>query len=504
MPFMKKNTYSYAFPRFLRSIKSLLSWYIRLSMFNLFTMKHSFEAIQAMGMSENHFALQIINLIEQRSGLLLHEEHRRVDAFRAIAAAVRDLGLRDAEALYYQLHLYDVQHSTWQMVLKPLTIGETYFFRNQAHFNALRGLILPQIIEQKRERNDRWIRIWSAGCSTGEEIYSLAILLRELLPDYKDWSLYLIGTDINETYLEQARQGLYRINSFRTETPEALREDWFTKQGSSYKLDASIRNMVVFQPLNLVTDVFPTVNATLQLMDIILCQNVTIYFDRPTTERIQTNLIETLAPEGWLVLGHSEPLYIKSPSIKLRNFPNAVVFQRQPTWTEQKPVTPFPDVPLSKTPSPIASVKWPQTTKLTQDADQAAEIFQAAQSAADQQQWDEALALLSQLLPVYQLHGYPYYLRALIYMEKSEDQKALAALRQAIYCNPNFILAHYTLGDLYTRMKYTVQAKHEWQLTQSLLAGLPLNSLVPYSTDLTVEMLSELLRMHLGGSENEK
>jgi len=472
-------------------------------------MKLDLEARKAMGIGETPFTLQIISLIEQRSGLLLQDEHRRVDAHRAIEAAVRDLWLRDAEALYYQLQLYDIQHPTWQALLKMLTIGETYFFRNQAHFNALRGLILPQLIEHKRERNDRWLRIWSAGCATGEEIYSLAILLREILPDYKDWSIYLIGTDINETYLEQARQGVYRINSFRSETPERLRDEWFTKHGSGYKLDASIRNMVVFQTLNLVSDVFPTPNSTLQLMDLILCQNVTIYFDRPTTEHIQTNLIETLAPEGWLILGHSEPLYIKSPSLKLRNFPNAVIFQRQPPQAEQKPA-PMPapalsDEPSSEPSSHVSGVKWPvRSPKPTQDMDKAGEIFQAAQAAADQQKWDEALSLLDQLLPIYQLHGYPHYLRALIYLEQSERQKALTALRQAIYCNPHFILAHYTLGDLYNRMGHTPQARHEWQQAQNLLAGLPLDSLVPYSVDLTVEMLSALLTRQLGGSESHK
>ncbi|HEX2619132.1 MAG TPA: CheR family methyltransferase, partial [Phototrophicaceae bacterium] len=433
---------------------------------------------------------QIIALIEQRAGLLLHESHREMDAHRAIATTMDELDLPGLQTLHYQLQQHDFQHPVWQTLLQLLTIGETYFFRNQAHFEALRNEILPRMIAHKREHNHRWLRIWSAGCATGEEIYSIAILIRELLPDYKDWSIYLIGTDINEAYLEQATQGVYRVNSFRSETPPKLQSQWFTPQGNSYKLDASIRKMVIFRSVNLVTDTYPTSDSMLQAMDLILCQNVTIYFDRPQTEQIQTALVATLAEDGWLILGHSEPLYIKTPYLGLRNFTNAIVFQRQPAqssaWSELintpkttsiKPATSplAPLIPKAKTPvdapGKVYSKKGTKApvqpqSQSDQPVDRVMEICRQAQAAADQKLWDEALALLDQLANTHPLHEYPHYLRALIYQEKAEHPKAIVTLRQALYCNSNFIMAHYMLGELYNRLGHTTQAKREWQITR--------------------------------------
>lgn len=452
---------------------------------------------------------QIIALVEQKAGLLLREPHRHMDAERAISTTVAELNLRDETTLFQQLQQRDSNDPVWQTLLQMLTIGETYFFRNQAHFNALRHDILPQMIAHKREQNQHWIRIWSAGCATGEEIYSLAILIRELIPDYKDWIIYLLGTDINEAYLNQAKQGNYRINSFRTETPENLRTEWFTQHGNIYKLDASIRNMVIFRDLNLVSDTYPTTDATLQSMDIILCQNVTIYFEREVTERIQTGLVATLGEDGWLILGHSEPLFIKSPQLGLRNFPNAVLFQRQQPVpvhapiSEPEPKRQKPEINgtvRANHPNRAASpVTLSNVTPLkqVQVSVQVDEICLKARQAADDQQWDEALTLLDKLLQSHPLHEYAHYLRGLIFMEQRNFGKALSALRQALYCNSSFILARYTLGELYTQMGHSAQADREWKLTQHLLTSLAPESLIPHSPDLSVDMLNGLLEMHL-------
>jgi chemotaxis protein methyltransferase CheR len=452
---------------------------------------------------EHHPVSQIITLIEQKAGLVLREAHRQADVQRAITLTVAELKLRDVETLYYQLQQHDFQHSIWQTLIQLLTIGETYFFRNKAHFDALREDILPRMIENKRQRNQRWLRIWSAGCATGEEIYSIAMLIRELLPDFRDWSIYLVGTDINEAYIEQAKHGIYKINAFRSETPEALRDDWFTKHGNTYHLDAAVRNMVIFRSLNLVTDSYPTRDTTLEAMDIILCQNVTIYFERPVTEVIQSKLIDTLAEDGWLILGHSEPLYIKAPNLGIRNFPNAVVFQRQPIPMTQKVM---PETGHLKQPHPKAAAllgvkrqtaPLPSLTTVLA-MNKVEKLAQEAREAADKQQWAEALYLLDILLQSHPLHEYAHYLRALIYMEQMEFNKSLNSLRQALYCNSGFILAQYTLGELYNRMGHSAQAKRQWQTTQILLNHLAPEKLIPHSTDLTVEMLNDLLAIQLG------
>jgi tetratricopeptide (TPR) repeat protein len=132
-----------------------------------------------------------------------------------------------------------------------------------------------------------------------------------------------------------------------------------------------------------------------------------------------------------------------------------------------------------------------------QPALQADEICLKARQAADSQKWDEALSLLDTLLKSHPLHEYAHYLRGLIYMEQRNFGKALSALRQALYCNSNFILARYTLGELYTQMGHPTQAVKEWRFAQHLLTPLSPESLVPHSADLSVDMLNGLLEMHL-------
>src|SRR6185369_14036564 len=116
-------------------------------------------------------------------------------------------------------------------------------------------------------------------CATGEEAYSLAMLLCELLPDYQTWQITLIATDINTASLEHAKRGIYRSWSFRNETPHEIKERWFSVKKDSFKLNDSLKHMVTFRPLNLVSDEFPSFESGLTHMDLIMCRNVTIYFD---------------------------------------------------------------------------------------------------------------------------------------------------------------------------------------------------------------------------------
>ena len=140
-------------------------------------------------------------------------------------------------------------------LVSRLTVGETYFFRNRGQFDALRDQILPEIIKRRRGKQ-QCLRIWSAGCSTGEEPYSLAILVRELLADIDDWKIHLLATDINEDALAAAREGIYRNWSFR-EVEDHYRRHYFTPDGAVSRIRPEVQSMVTFRYLNLVDDHYP-------------------------------------------------------------------------------------------------------------------------------------------------------------------------------------------------------------------------------------------------------
>ena len=158
-----------------------------------------------------------------------------------------------------------------------LTIGETYFFRVEPDFNALENHILPELIHLRKDTG-KYLRIWSAASSTGEEPYSLAILVRKLIPDIKDWNITILATDINTRSLAKAEKGIYGNWSFRN-NPEWLKKIYFTPLlDERYQINRNIKDMVSFFYLNLARDTYPSLLNNTNGMDIIFCRNVLMYF----------------------------------------------------------------------------------------------------------------------------------------------------------------------------------------------------------------------------------
>src|SRR5579871_3318133 len=248
----------------------------------------------------------LVTLIRQRTGLTVSDT-RTDDILSAISKLVDKHRLTGISALVGALRVDSTAGELWQQLVELVTVGETYFFRNEAQFRALRAEILPPLISRRRDSGNKYLRLWCAGCATGEEPYSLAILLRELLPDYRTWHITLLATDINAASLEQAKRGVYRAWSFRNETPDDVKDRWFCADGESYKIQQSIKDMVAFDTLNLISDDYPSLESGISHIDLILCRNVTIYFDVETTRQVVKRFHEALSNEGWLIVGHSEP-----------------------------------------------------------------------------------------------------------------------------------------------------------------------------------------------------
>ncbi len=234
-------------------------------------------------------------------------------------------------ALNPQLHL-EGSHPETQLppafveaVTAELTIGESFFFRNHAHFEALRQHVLPQILADNAHRRE--IRLWSAGCAAGEEPYSLGILLDQLLGRQSPWNVTILGTDLNPAFLQRGRQGWYRPWSFR-HTDIHLESRYFTFRDGGYQLCDRIRDQVRFAYLNLVKDAFPSpLNGTAG-MDLILFRNVAIYLKPEVTAAILRRFWDALRPGGWLLLGESEVGQGSAAPFAVRRFPSATFYQK--------------------------------------------------------------------------------------------------------------------------------------------------------------------------------
>ncbi|PYX48162.1 MAG: chemotaxis protein CheR [Acidobacteria bacterium] len=205
-------------------------------------------------------------------------------------------------------------------LLNEITIGETCFFRNQPQLDALRQIVIPKLLQAKSHLPLRRLRIWSAGCSTGEEPYTLSMLmLEEAHGRLRDWTVEILATDLNERSLEHAKNALYGTYSTRNLNPH-YRQKYFTQIAEQLQVQAPVHNSISFSRLNLSDD---GRMAFMKGLDVIFCCNVLIYFDLTSKRRVIQHFYNNLLPHGYLFMGHSESLYGVSDDFRLIHLPGA-------------------------------------------------------------------------------------------------------------------------------------------------------------------------------------
>ena len=215
---------------------------------------------------------RLSGLIAEQMGL--HFPHERlVDLQRGLAGAAEDFGFDDIAACADWLLSTPLNKAQLQVLATHLTIGETYFFRDKKSFDVLASSVFPALIHARRGR-ERRLRLWSAACCSGEEAYSLAILLHQVLPDLADWHVTILATDINPVFLRKAVAGSYGEWSFR-DTAAGFKERYFTRtEDRRYTIRPEIQKLVTFEHVNLVEDVYPSLATDTNARDIIFCRNV--------------------------------------------------------------------------------------------------------------------------------------------------------------------------------------------------------------------------------------
>src|SRR5215210_695745 len=337
-----------------------------------------------------------------------------------------------------------------QRLLDAVTVQETFFFRNTPQMEALRRRVLPELLRRAAGR-DRPLTIWSAGCSTGEEPYTLAMLLLELSPMLGFRSeTRIVGTDVSAQALDSARRGVYTGRAVET-TPSMLRDRWFEPTaGGALAVKDEVRRLVDLRLHNLVTEPPPFGPGE---VDLIICRNVTIYFARDTTRNLVGGFHNVLAEGGYLLLGHSETLWQVSDAFTLVPVGEAFVYRRShdalvamgPTAPALRPVPlrrskPRP-MPLPRLlPAPKASAK-PAPTGL--------DAVRAALAAG---QYAEAVAAAEAVVAADPLSAEGYVVLGNALSTMGRDGDALAPLRKAIYLDPDAGHAHFMLASSLARL----------------------------------------------------
>jgi chemotaxis protein methyltransferase CheR len=242
---------------------------------------------------------------------------------RRIARRMRELSVTSMSAYQYELRNESRRDGELAALVDEITTNETYFFRERNQLRALVGEVLPEALVARRERGGGPVSVWSAGCSSGEEPYSIVILAREAGFD-PERDLRVYASDISRRMMKRARAGIYRETSFR-ETEPALREKYFEEKDGSWTVSDAVKKCVDFIHLNLMDR---SRVALLGAMDVILCRNVMIYFDAETKREVIATFEDKLRTGGHLLLGHSESLINIASGLELRHLKNDLVYRK--------------------------------------------------------------------------------------------------------------------------------------------------------------------------------
>ncbi|WP_293360533.1 MULTISPECIES: CheR family methyltransferase [unclassified Microcoleus] len=296
-----------------------------------------------------------IELIAAHTGLQIRPQDRSGFS-RKILTRMKALKIAFPDK-YYQILVASSPESQneWRELALLLTTNESYFMRDKGQFSLLEKVILPELIARKIKLHETLgikprLRIWSAGCSTGEEPYSLLIILNQLIPDWDKWKILILGTDINQAAIEKAQRGIYSPWSFRLVDPE-LQNRYFSQRKTDWEIDKNLREFVSFRSVNLVTDNFPNIYTDLHNMDLILCRNVFVYFEAQYISQVLKKFAKTLRPGGYLMTGHAEIHSHVMNDFQPKSFPESVVYQAKNVLEEEPGKRKSLIVPESKTKS---------------------------------------------------------------------------------------------------------------------------------------------------------
>jgi chemotaxis protein methyltransferase CheR len=411
---------------------------------------------------------EFLHLIEQRFGLRGTDYvAQRLDA--AVADLLQRTSCAHAGALLDKLNAGEWS-ADLEALVEQLTVGETYFFRDPALVAALRTAVLPDILS--RRSTDRALRIWSAGCSTGEEPYTIAILLQQRA-QLEDWDVLLVGTDVNRASLRLAREAVYPAWSFRA-VSEEFRQRYFraTRAPNTWQLTDDIRRLVRFGWSNLADEALAPPSAN---FDLIVCRNVTIYFDAARTQRLYHTLIDALAPGGWLVLGPSDPMPNHAQRLERVEAAETVLWRRPapPASRPREPHRPR-SYPARHLPVSGSMLSVPAARPDHMPALRVAEV--AARGGDDDG------------------------LRAgLLALESGSYASAIQWLRRSTFRNPNTPLGQFALARAYLGVGDTARAQAALVYADRLLVGLSDDTLAPGSETLSVATLRQMVQAHLAG-----
>ncbi|MBG0777314.1 MAG: protein-glutamate O-methyltransferase CheR [Desulfovibrionaceae bacterium] len=268
---------------------------------------------------------QLRDFIYEQSGIYV-ADNRKYLLENRLANRLKALNLKSYGEYFYFLRYDPGRKQEMNRLFEVVTTNETSFYRNPPQLDVFRDKVLSEVIREQRDKGRKSLRIWSAGCSTGEEPYTLAIILHEVLgPEIKTWDIKIAANDISEAVLASARRGVYSEYALRT-TPKEIIARYFTNEDGRYKINPEVKQLVTYGQINL------SDRAQLKRVErsqVVFCRNVIIYFDDDMKRKVIGAFYDNLTPGGFLLIGHSESLHNISRAFKPVHHPGAIVYRKE-------------------------------------------------------------------------------------------------------------------------------------------------------------------------------
>ena len=474
-----------------------------------------------------------LQLTEVRKHLLTNlgldfTESREKELYKKLVHAAKEFNYKTTELFIDWIVNNHISPKEIERLAAFLTVGETYFNREKKALDYLEYEYLPNLVHKRRGKEQR-IRIWSAGCASGEEPYSIAMILKRVIPNIKNWDITIMGTDINTVCLNKARAGIYTKWSFRG-TNESLKTNYFKQiEKDKFRIQSGINKMVTFSYQNLAKDTYPSLVNNTNAMDVVLCRNVLIYFSNQGIQEVTARLYNCLTNGGILLVSPVETSTLISKKFKHFQYQGITIYNKgaQTTTKAYKPTydweIPSRDV-IAETPVPPPSTLVPEpqqeTTELTE--------FEKAHSLFKKGLFDEAEAILSNILnytrenikpnilllakikanlgklddaeqlckkaiKIDKLDPVVYYLLASILGESGKEEEAIKMLTNTLFLDPDFTLAWFLLGNYSVKSGKRAESKKHFRNALNTLSKFNADDEIPESDGLTAGRLSEII-----------
>ncbi|MGI5860637.1 MAG: CheR family methyltransferase [Myxococcales bacterium] len=456
---------------------------------------------------------KVAAIVTRHAGLKLPEYR-----YHAIELAVRkELSARGLRTVDEYAALLERDGVALSDLVSALTVGESYFFRDEGQFALIRERIVPELLRARP--HGHVLRVWSAGCAGGEEPYSLAMLFEKMGLARR---ASILATDISRPALEKALRAVYSAWSLRGASMELAR-NYVRPVGKGYQVLPRFRDRVRFEYLNLAEDAYPSIASGVFGMDLILCRNVLIYFERPVVASVARRLFDSLAEGGWLLLGVSDPRLGQLAPFEVITTGAGLAYRR-PAREElarrekraargrpapaQRPKAPEPQAVSAEAAAPPDALQRAQQAygrgnylavidalRDEVDSPEAAALFvHASANAGDFEEAEKATAIAAERHPLTpELH----LLCGFVLAELGRDEEAIRAARRALYLDRGLVVAHFTLGHLFARRGDRAAARRAFKNALRIVQSMPEDALVRMGDGERAGRLAQVLSAQL-------